>query len=233
MLALAACASPAPGGMDAGSGSGDAAPAVGLRIGDPCTPEQGWLPEGGVDAGQGRGALPPLGAKTCGLWPDAPDGYLSARCEQDRDCPDGARCGLGSYWCVARCRSNADCRPPASCHLSAAAAVSYCQVTGGVLARGDRDAGASDDCELPCGFYQTCCAAQCFDLANDPQHCGHCTHACGRDAPYCVDGQCEAAACTACEDGETCCAVYGPDGAVPRCVALEQGQTCPSGCHDC
>jgi hypothetical protein len=118
--------------------------------------------------------------------------------------------------------------------LSAAAAVSYCQVIGGVLGRGDRDAGASDDCDLPCGFYQTCCDARCFDLANDAQHCGSCSHACGADAPYCEDGQCTEPRCAArCGEGETCCAIYGASGAVPTCTALAEGQSCPSGCHDC
>ena len=234
---LAACSSRREAAADAGVAA--------LHIGDHCRAEQGWLPDAGLDAARSGSVFAPIGVGTCGLWPDAPEGYFTARCEEDRDCPDQARCGRGSHWCVARCRSNDDCIAPASCHLSAAAAVSYCQVTGGVLARGDRDAGASDDCELPCGFYQTCCHAQCFDLANDPVHCGQCTHACGEDAPYCEDGRCVKPQCDAqcdggsccgdscCGSDETCCAVYGPDGPIPSCVALHPEQSCPSGCHDC
>ncbi len=237
---LGACSASSP------PGAGDAGGRATLRIGDHCRAEHGWRPDAGrADAARSAADLPPIGAGTCGLWPDAPDGYFTARCETNADCPDGARCGRGSHWCVMRCRSNDDCIAPASCHLSAAAAVSYCQVTGGVLARGDRDAGATDDCELPCGFYQTCCNAECFDLANDPAHCGHCDHACDQDAPYCEDGRCVQPSCAAsCEDAtccgeaccasaETCCAVYGPDGPVPTCVAHHPGQPCPSGCHDC
>jgi len=221
-LALLACSSSAaPGAAPDAGGGADAGARAGLRIGDHCRAEQGWLPDAGAgDAAPLATPIPPLGVGTCGLWPDAPEGYFTARCETHDDCPDGARCGRGTYWCVLRCRSNDDCVAPASCHLNAGAAISYCQVTGGVLARGDRDAGASDDCEdQPCGFYQTCCHAQCFDLANDPAHCGHCDRACGQDAPYCEDGRCEEpegkASCergsccggACCAADETCCAV--------------------------
>jgi hypothetical protein len=199
---------------------------AGLHVGDPCTSDRGWVSDGG--------AFPPIGVGTCGLWADAPDGYYTARCEINGDCPDQARCGLGSHWCVARCRSDADCRAPASCHLSAAAAVSYCQVTGGVLGQGDRDTGASDACEIPCGRFETCCGNECYDLANDSQHCGRCDHACGADAPYCEDGQCTQPRCDGgCAERETCCAIYGASGPVPTCSALYENQSCPSGCHDC
>jgi hypothetical protein len=93
------------------------------------------------------------------------------------------------------------------------------------------------------------CAGGCVDLANDPNHCGACGHACALhetcdrgacavptclvEEPSCpVDHVCCGGSC--CPPWEMCCNVVVVDGgaAVPACAPIEAG-ACPTSCAAC
>jgi hypothetical protein len=185
------------------------------------------------------------------LWPH---GYVTARCQSDNDCAPGAHCdadprtafGGNASWCVAPCESDLDCEEPMSCAAGQRDAFRYCHVHGGLSGRGDREAGSTQDCFLPCaGPNQTCCNGQCVNLSNDQNNCGHCGQVCGYGFGYCSAGACKVPRCSTscdaglccgdscCGAGETCCDVTAGAGTFPACLMLGAGESCPLPCYDC
>jgi hypothetical protein len=49
--------------------------------------------------------------------------------------------------------------------------------------------GGADACDPTCGCGLGLCGASCFDLENDPSHCGQCNKGCNHNA-YCHQGIC-------------------------------------------
>jgi hypothetical protein len=81
----------------------------------------------------------------------------------------------------------------------------------------------------PCGLSP--CSGACYDLANDPQHCGTCTQGCNHGA-YCHAGTC---AClpglTLCPNGTCDDTSSNPDTCGGCTTACTTGQSCELGCH--
>lgn len=284
---LAACKSSEPSGGDAARPSdamaGGTSTPTPLRIGDACKgrtlPDRSsplpqvvaasaeLLPDGAVrpidvpDTQPDPRRFP--GTPICLIDATSPEGYFTATCELDRDCPSGAYCDDASStpaWlphCRAECRSDDDCGGRLCCGESTPLT---CVEEDGV--HGCRcdvecrrvypfDGGAPHDQPSTCGrcdFW--CCGEACLNLANDDRNCGACGHACAADLPYCDNGTCSAPPCSqpsapdastpACEQccGDACCAAGERCCGVPGPVSVAytcqpSSEPCPMGCLTC
>jgi hypothetical protein len=58
-----------------------------------------------------------------------------------------------------------------------------------------------------CTGSETCCSDGCFDVSNNPTHCGPSCNVCG-NGQTCIEGKCTSRSCvvsTDCGTGQQCC----------------------------
>ena len=250
VILVAACADSDPSKDDAAAGGTPSTKP--LRIGDACKgrmlperssplpqvvgPSTELLPDGAVrpiDAGDAQ-PDPRLfpGTPICLIDATSPEGYFTATCELDRDCPSGGYCDTAGSaqarlsHCLAECRSDDDCGGRLCCGESTP--LSCVEEDGVHGCRCDVecrrvypfDGGPPHDEPSTCGrcdFW--CCGEACLNLANDDRNCGACGHVCGADLPYCDNGKCSAPECSS--------SPGAPDASMPAC---EQAQCCGATC---
>ena len=146
----------------------------------------------------------------------------------DGECPDYSRDPDNCGTCGTRCDEDEECRH------------GECEPTG-------EDCEEDDDC--PDGY--ACCDEACYDVENDPTHCGSCEGACLYDAvtctvPICEHGECgsmpapDGSECSEDDPYYRCCGGYcvnlydDPDHCGCCGYACKHGYTCCAGegCYD-
>jgi hypothetical protein len=114
------------GGMPSAPATPTSAPTTKQAVGDPCSPEDGWLPAPyatTVPTSPTLTQLPPTYIEQWQLPPGVgycgppggvyPYGYFTMNCSTDADCPAGARCD--DIQCRRPCSSDRDCKAPTTC----------------------------------------------------------------------------------------------------------------------
>ena len=91
---------------------------------------------------------------------------VGKKCDKNKDCCDGARCGGGK----CKCKSG----------------YNKCNKKCYDL---DKDEQHCGDCATACGAEETCCSGTCADLQNDVNNCGSCGRAC-EATMECIVGVC-------------------------------------------
>ncbi len=159
-------------------------------------------------------------------------------CRTACDCPPGLGCFQGqclSGFLPVYCCSSQTCPPGAQC-----------QNLDGTMAICPGSADAGSCCSQPWTQYRQCCGGVCVNTDNDPSNCGGCGTVCSGATPYCGNGSCHPAPCTAgqtcnpgetccgsacCTSGQLCCEEEGPVAGGPVCYTpTPQQPTCPAGC---
>ena len=117
----------------------------------------------------------------------------------EADCVMGQHCNVDTGLCEPGCNDDTDCMDATLCDVEA-------KVCKGCLI--DGNCGLGTVCEAgvcvagcnemqPCQDGLACCAGQCFDVANDPAHCGGCDACAVPDNALasCTAGVCGLGAC--------------------------------------
>jgi len=116
-------------------------PLVGLDIGSPCRPEDGWMPsspeeKSGLTPNEDPGSLDypnlPPGTPYCLTRGSYPNGYFTMNCADDTECPEGSVCDDGLK-CRAACESDAECDAPSTCIAHGKPAIRFCECQDCVL----------------------------------------------------------------------------------------------------
>ena len=119
--------------------------------------------------------------------------------------------------------------PPEVLSFSALANTTYYVVIDGLV---DTSAGAYTlraDCVVECPDGFTDCSGECFDLNNDPNHCGTCDTICDFDnaAALCVDGNCVMSDCS---EGFADCNTDDADGCEAKLGTVDNCSGCGDVC---
>lgn len=150
------------------------------QVGEPCGSEGQVCQAAGICA---------CGAGTCANPAPICAGGTCVACAGDGDC---VAANLGGLCCAGSCYEG------------------VCCADGDCLAEGAPDC-VENECvcagngNAACSGNDACCPAGCFDLDNDPGHCGDCATACAATEPFCVAGECEPCSATRlCPAGQFC-----------------------------
>jgi hypothetical protein len=117
-------------------------------------------------------------------------------------CPVGQYCDPTKNTCGVGCTDDTDCDPANDLFCDTAAHTCVGCVTdmncpaGSICIAKTCVPGCTD--AQPCQLGFSCCSSVCFDLVNDPEHCGDCNNVCPEvthAATSCVNGACGTGAC--------------------------------------
>jgi hypothetical protein len=91
-----------------------------------------------------------------------------------------------------------------------------------------------EECEDGCMDPLLCCDGRCVYTLHDPDHCGGCDTPCSGTPPFCDNGVCGTAPCSAlwCPDEEQCCGGECCTAGQVCCVVEGPGPWGPASCHD-
>ena len=143
----------------------------------------------------------------------------------EAECPMGQFCNMQSGLCEPGCNDDTDCNDATLCDVGEKVCKG-CLIDGncglGTVCEGGSCVPGCNEMQ-PCQDGLACCSGDCYDVANDPLHCGGCTACALPDnaAASCTAGVCGLGACmgdfnncdkdpgNGCENDGTCECVPG------------------------
>jgi hypothetical protein len=159
------------------------------------------------------------GGGTCKnkLTDDNNCGMCGVSCGASGDCSNGKCCPIGSTNYTVG--ANSVCCAAGLTSCDGITCIDFdANATCGTSCADIVDCGAgqvcvNNACTANCGLVLTNCSGSCFDLQNDPAHCGTCTNACPA-----VGQSCNAGVCSSCPVGP-------PAGCAGQCVDTQTNNT--------
>ncbi len=202
---VGACAGEETGTSGAGSTTGGGGAGGATTSSGTTTTSTATSSSSSTSTGAGGGCQ---GNPDCAADPAAPicdpgSGTCVACLPTDDPCPVGQYCDPSALACAVGCTDDADC---GGGNLTCDVATHTC-----LGCAGDADCPAGSVCvgaacvpgctpQHACQAGFDCCGTQCFDLQNDPGHCGDCAMPCAvppNATAGCTAGACDVGACNA------------------------------------